>query len=40
MSIIMSLHKAIVFVLSQKDYIRTKQDTVKKYDQMYSTAFI
>lgn len=37
----MSMYKTIVFVLSQKYYIRTNQDTVKeRYNQVYSTAFI
>lgn len=41
MRIIMSMYKTIVFVLSQKDYIRTNQDTVKeRYNQVYSTAFV
>lgn len=41
-SIIMSMYKTIVFALSQKDYIRTRQDTVKekKHNQTYSTAFM
>lgn len=36
------MYKTIMFILSEKDYITTKQDTVKKkrYNQMYSTAFI
>jgi len=42
MSIIMPMYKTTVFVLSEKYYIRAKQDTVKekRYNQMYSTAFI
>lgn len=42
MSIIMSMYKTIVFALSQKDYIRTRHETVKekRHNQMYSTAFM